>query len=92
MVPSFALFEFVASQSGKALQANNAKGGSCVVEAAKRFSWEGSCVVEAAKRFSWECQSSDSALLAKLTISPFACTSIFKSDPIPSGSRRRLTS
>jgi len=38
MVPSFALFEFVVSRSSDELRANNAKGGSCVVNAAVRSS------------------------------------------------------
>jgi hypothetical protein len=36
MVPSLALFEFASSQFGNALQANNAKDGTGVVEAAAR--------------------------------------------------------
>jgi hypothetical protein len=46
-VPSFALFGFVALQTGDALRATNAKGGSCVDDAASRVSLR---VVEAAKR------------------------------------------
>ena len=37
-VPFFALFEFVTSQLCGALRANNAKGGSCVVETPMRVS------------------------------------------------------
>jgi hypothetical protein len=48
-VPSFALFEFLTSQSGDPPQANNAKGGSCVVEAPKRSGLVGgTCIVQAA--------------------------------------------
>jgi len=53
-VPSFALFEFIASQSGDPPQANNAKGGSCVVEASRRSGLVGRTgVAEAAKRIQW---------------------------------------
>jgi hypothetical protein len=52
-VPSFALFEFVTPQSGDPPQANNAKGGSCVVEAGSRLEQtDGTGFVEAAQRFS----------------------------------------
>jgi len=48
------LFEFVTSQSGDQPQANNAKGGSCVVEAPKRSELVGgTSVVHAAKRIPW---------------------------------------
>ncbi len=55
-VPSFALFEFIVSPSGDALQTNNAKGGSCVADAAQRSSLG---VADASSRLSWVAPSRD---------------------------------